>query len=52
MFTEPIGGSEAMTCLETLGSPLWGLKSAASPFGLFPSPTPCPNDQGPDSPGM
>lgn len=52
MFTEPVGGSEAMTCLENLGSPLWELKSAASPFGLFPSPVPCPNDQGPDSPGM
>lgn len=45
-------GSEAMTCLDNLGSSLWGLRSAASPLGLFPSPAPCPNDQGPDSPGI
>lgn len=45
-------GSEAMTCLDNLGNPLWGLRSAASPLGLFLSPAPCPNDQGPDSPGI
>lgn len=45
------GGLEALTCLESLGDPLWGLRSAASPLALFPSLVPCPNDQGPDSPG-